>query len=211
MIDAHTYGLFFIAALVLVVTPGPDTLLVLSRTLADGTGHGLWTLLGTQTGNLVHAMLAGLGISTAILLFPVAFTVLRFGGAAYLVLLAIQAWRARPHMPAAPDAAKHRPASAGGFYVQGLANNLVNPKVIPFFLALFPQFIRPGAGNLPLQSAILGGTIVAISLVWIGGLAIVAGRARDLATHSAAYVRIMQRVAAVAFLALAARLVVVDH
>ena len=70
MLDLHTYGLFLATAVVLVLSPGPDTVLVLSRTLASGRSAGLMTLLGTQLGNVVHALLAGIGVSTVILLFP---------------------------------------------------------------------------------------------------------------------------------------------
>ena len=85
MIDPQTYYLFLLTSLVLVLTPGPDTVLILSRTIATGTIPGMMTLLGTQAGNLIHAILAGLGVSTLVLLFPLAFDILKYAGAAYLV------------------------------------------------------------------------------------------------------------------------------
>src|SRR5258708_3016531 len=94
MMDVDSYSLFVATALVLVVSPAPDTVLILSRTVASGTVPGLLTLIGTQTGNVIHALLAGLGVSTIVPLFPVAFDVLRFAGAAYLLYLAWTAWRA---------------------------------------------------------------------------------------------------------------------
>jgi threonine/homoserine/homoserine lactone efflux protein len=94
MLDPHSYALFLATAVVLVLSPGPDTVLVLSRTIASGTKAGLMTLVGTQVGNVIHAVLAGVGVSTVILLFPVAFTALRIVGVLYLVYLAVVAWRA---------------------------------------------------------------------------------------------------------------------
>jgi threonine/homoserine/homoserine lactone efflux protein len=213
VIDPRTYALFVATAVVLVVTPGPDTILVVSRTLASGTRAGLWTLAGTQTGNVIHALLAGLGISTLVLLFPPAFLALKIAGAAYLVWLAVATWRADPRraLAGAPGAAGAGgagpgPAGIGAWFVQGLTNNLVNAKMIPFFLALFPQFIRPAAGHVWLQSLVLGLTLAAVALVWVGALALATGRARARVAQSATVVRVLQRVAAVAFLGLAARL-----
>ena len=207
MIDPRTYALFVATAVVLVVTPGPDTFLALSRTLASGTRAGLWTLAGTQTGNVIHALLAGLGISTLVLLFPPAFLALRIAGAGYLVWLAVATWRADPGRAlAGPPGAKPGPTGVRAWFVQGLTNNLVNAKMIPLFLALFPQFIRPAAGHVALQSLALGLTLAGLALVWVGALALVTGRARARVAQSAAVVRVLRRVAAVAFLGLAARL-----
>ena len=197
-------------ALVLVITPGPDTVLVLSRTLASGTRAGLWTLAGTQAGNLMHAMLAGLGISTIILYFPVALPVLRFGGAAYLLYLAVKTWRVDPRLALSAGALRQH-LGARALFIQGLTNNLVNPKVIPFFLALFPQFIKPDSGNVVLQSATLGMTVALIAMIWVGTLAVFVGRARSLAVRSEPVARFMQRAAALAFVGLAIRLVVKDR
>jgi threonine/homoserine/homoserine lactone efflux protein len=168
MLDPHSYALFLATAVVLVLSPGPDTVLVLSRTIASGTKAGLMTLVGTQVGNVIHAVLAGVGVSTVILLFPVAFTALRIVGVLYLVYLAVVAWRAPTTLDLDP-ALEGRGRSTGRFVVQGLANNLANPKMIAFFLALFPQFVHPAAGSLPLQSLVLGLTLALMALAWNGG------------------------------------------
>ncbi len=93
-IDTQTYSLFLLTALVLVLSRGPDTVLILSCTIATGQAVGVMTLLGTQAGNVVHALLAGLGMSSIMLLFPFAFDLLKYAGAASLVYLAVMAWRA---------------------------------------------------------------------------------------------------------------------
>jgi len=204
MIDFETYSFFVATALVLVVSPGPDTILVLSRTVASGTAAGLVTLLGTQTGNLIHAVLAGLGVSPLILFFPVAFEALKYLGAAYLLYLAWGAWRSADSMGLRADIAGPEPRWR--YFRQGLANNLANPKMIPFFIALFPQFIRPEHGLVGLQSLVFGLTLAGMALVWVGLLVIVASKARNAVTGRKLFLRLANRLAAVAFAALACRL-----
>src|SRR6185436_9198358 len=154
MLDAATFLLFLATAVVVVMSPGPDTILVLSRTLASGAPAGLMTLLGTQLGNVVHALLAGIGVSTVVLLFPLAYDLLRLAGVAYLVHLGVQACRAPAELLLDPRL--EQGGTVWRFFAQGLLNNLANPKMIAFFLALFPQFIRPDHGPVGLQSLLLG-------------------------------------------------------
>jgi threonine/homoserine/homoserine lactone efflux protein len=207
MLDPHSYTLFLATAVVLVLSPGPDTVLVLSRTIASGTKAGLMTLVGTQVGNVIHAVLAGVGVSTVILLFPVAFTALRIVGALYLVYLAVVAWRAPTPLDLDP-ALEDRGGKAGRFVDKGLANNLANPKMIAFFLALFPQFMHPVAGSLPLQSLVLGLTLALMALAWIGFVVVVVGRFRAVVASSTTFLKTANRLASVTFAGLACRLAV---
>lgn len=205
MLDPHSYAVFLATAVVLVLSPGPDTVLVLTRALASGTKAGLTTLVGTQLGNVIHAVLAGVGVSTVVLLFPVAYTALKVAGIAYLLYLAVSAWRA----PATLDVATlpgTRNRSAWRFLAQGLANNLANPKMIAFFLALFPQFVHPETGSLVLQSFVLGATLAVMALAWIGLLVVAVGRFRTLLASSGTFLRLANRLAAVTFAGLACRL-----
>lgn len=205
MVDPHTFYLFLLTALVLVLSPGPDTVLVLSRTAATGTGAGLMTLLGTQAGNVFHALLAGLGVSSIVLLFPLAFDLLKYLGAGYLLYLAVMAWRAAPtlELDAHPIDKSDR---ATRYFYQGLTNNLVNPKMIPFFIALFPQFIHPENGSVAMQSLVLGITLAGMAIVWIGGLVLLVGQFRSTVASSAPFLKLANRLAAVTFFGLAVRL-----
>lgn len=208
--DAQTYVLFLLTALVLVLSPGPDTVLILSRTVASGTHAGLMTLLGTQAGNVVHALLAGLGVSSIVLLFPYAFDVLKYGGAAYLLYLAINAWRA----PATLELDTQLRAKRGGglpYFWQGLTNNLVNPKMIPFFIALFPQFIHPENGAVAAQSLLLGATLAGMAIVWLGSLVLLTGRFRSAVASSTTILKLANRLAAITFFGLACRLAVQER
>ena len=205
MFDLHTYWLFLATALVLVLTPGPDTVLILSRTLASGAWPGLATLVGTQAGNVIHAVLAGIGVSTVILLFPTAFTALKVIGIAYLLYLAVAAWRAPATLKLDGRLAR-TPGRPGRYFVQGLTNNLSNPKMIAFFLALFPQFVHPRHGSLALQSLVLGMTLAVMAVAWIGLMVALVARFRDGVVRNPAFLRFANRLAAVTFLGLACRL-----
>jgi threonine/homoserine/homoserine lactone efflux protein len=205
MIDYESYSLFIATACVLVMSPGPDTVLILSRTVASGAGPGLLTVIGTQTGNVIHALLAGLGVSTIISFFPIAFDVLRYGGAAYLLYLAWITWRA-PAAPARDHGAVLARESPWRYFRQGLLNNLANPKMIPFFIALFPQFIRPEAGPVALQSLVLGLTLAGIAVLWLALLVIAAGKFRAALGERALFLKLANRLAAATFFGLACRL-----
>ena len=210
MIEPHTYSLFLLTALVLVLSPGPDTILILSRTVSNGTAAGLATLLGTQTGNVIHALLAGMGVSSLILLYPYAFDLLKYAGAAYLVYLAVMAWRS-PEMLALDDLHQEMKSSFAKYFYQGLTNNLVNPKMIPFFIALFPQFVYPESGSVAVQSLMLGATLAGMALLWLGILVFLVGRFRTVVSASAKFQIFANRFAAVTFFGLACRLVVQER
>lgn len=208
MIDIHTYVLFLATAAVLVLSPGPDTMFVLSRTVTSGTAAGLATLVGTQVGNVVHAMLAGIGVSTVILVFPVLFDVLKIAGVAYLLFFAVQAWRAS----ATPTLlqSRSRAGSLTRCFVQGLTNNLANPKMIMFFLALFPQFVHPD-GSLAGQSLILGTTLALMAVAWMGLAVLAVGRFRTAVASNAMFLKLANRLAAMTFVGLACRLAVQER
>lgn len=204
MFEAHAYFVFLATAAVLVVSPGPDTLLILSRTLASGTTSGLMTLVGSQVGNVLQAVLAGVGISTVVLLFPAAFVALKFTGALYLVYLAVQAWRA-PGTLEPQQRLSNTPPQPARYFIQGMTSNLTNPKMIAFFIALFPQFINPDSHSAGLQSLILGTTLAVMAVIWIGLLVLITGRYRSSVATNKTFLLVANRLASVTFLGLACR------
>lgn len=131
---------FSVAVLLLAITPGPDMTLWMSRTIRDGRAIGLMSVLGTNLGIAVHTLLVAFGVSALIVASPVAFLVLKTGGAGYLLWLAIQAVRNRSVL--AVKAAGKTDASMGRAFLNGLWVNLLNPKVIIFFMTFLPQFVR---------------------------------------------------------------------
>lgn len=134
-----TIAAFSVAIFLLAITPGPDMTLWISRSLRDGRATGLMTLAGTSFGISIHTMLVAFGISALIVASPTAFTILKTGGAAYLLWLAIQAVRHGSNFVVKADGSRmNSPVQA---FLNGLWVNLLNPKVIIFFMTFLPQFV----------------------------------------------------------------------
>lgn len=178
-VDPALLGAFIVAASALVLSPGPDTLLVLRYTLASGQRVGFATVSGVQLGLLVHAIAAVLGLSVLILSVPLALKAVAVAGAAYLAFLGLQSIRAGRlglHELATGDgAAAVRGAKACR---DAILCNILNPKVILLFIALMPNFVDPERGAVPLQFVMLAAVLIAINIFWQSGLVLAAGRAR---------------------------------
>lgn len=152
MPDLHSLLLFLAAGLALNFTPGPDMLYVAARGASEGRSAGIVSALGIGAGTLVHIALVAFGLAALLAAVPVAYTVVRIGGALYLIYLGIRALRsnasvALEHLP---------PASLAAIFRQGVITNVLNPKVALFFLAFLPQFVDPSRGNPAFQVVILG-------------------------------------------------------
>src|SRR6266581_1244170 len=158
-------AVFALATFVVTATPGPGVLYVVGRAVGGGRRSGLASMLGIETGEAVYIAGAALGITALLATSAIALSVLRYGGAAYLVLLGIRAWRQDAEQAEGGDEAGARAAGRGhwGAYGRGLVVQLLNPKVAVFFLAYFPQFIRPGQPVAP-QVAVLGAIYLAIAV-----------------------------------------------
>src|ERR1700740_2898049 len=151
MIEFHRFVLFFSAALVLAVPPGPGIFYVLARSLAGGRREGIQSSLGTFFGGLCHVFAAALGISAILAASAVAFHAVKFGGAAYLVWLGVRMIRSRN---AELSLATATPSQ--GAFRQGIFTEALNPKTALFFLSFIPQFIAPERGHIFLQFVTLG-------------------------------------------------------
>ncbi len=149
---------FLAASLVLAVTPGPGVLYIVARSLAQGRGAGLASAAGVALGNLGNALGAALGLAALFALSSLAFTVVKYAGAAYLVYLGIRLLRA----PAAAGTAAMAPARLGRIFRDGFVVALLNPKTTLFFAAFLPQFMSPAASPL-VQSLALGAIFVALA------------------------------------------------
>ncbi len=179
MPDLSTLAVFAAAALALACTPGPDMLLIVSRTVTQGRGAGFASLFGAQVGIYGHAAAVALGLSELFRAVPLAYDAVRYAGAAYLLVLAWSAFRSAGAGPAAPAAAPRLPLAA--VFRQGVLTNLLNPKVALFALALFPQFVKPEAGPIALQIMLLATVLNAVGLVVNGSLVLGASRLRRAA------------------------------
>jgi RhtB (resistance to homoserine/threonine) family protein len=147
--------LFFSAALAINISPGPDMIYILSKTVAQGKKIGIASSLGVCTGALVHVFAAALGLSAILATSAIAFSIVKFIGAAYLIYLGIQALRSKGISFEMPDR-KRIDTTAWKAFRQGAIVDIFNPKVAIFFMAFLPQFIRPELGHNSAQIIILG-------------------------------------------------------
>ena len=176
---------YLVACLLFAVTPGPAVLLTAGQAISRGFGAGFAVVLGTQLGNLVYFLVSAAGIGAILVTSETAFRIVKYAGAAYLIWLGVGAVRragaARSPKPSARVPLWQHP------FMQGLVNQLANPKSILFWGALFPQFVDYEAGNLVVQFAILAGTAVAADILVLSayGLAAACG-GRFLAAGPAA-------------------------
>jgi len=162
---------FSVAMLLLAITPGPDMTLWISRSLRDGRATGLMTLAGTSFGISVHTMLVAFGVSALIVASPTAFTILKTGGAGYLLWLAIQAIRHGSNFVIRADGqSQSAPVRA---FLNGLWVNLLNPKVIIFFMTFLPQFVTATDPHVTGKLIFLGLWSIFLSLPI--GIAIILG------------------------------------
>jgi threonine/homoserine/homoserine lactone efflux protein len=160
MPSTENLAMFAIASLLLALTPGPNLLYLVSRTLCQGRRAGLVSLAGTSLGLVVHVTAAALGLSAIFVTVPVLYDLLRYLGAAYLLWLAWGALKPGGRGIFAPSVLP--PDSPGRLFRIGLLTSILNPKVAMFYLALFPQFIDAARGGVLGQSLILGFIQVAI-------------------------------------------------
>lgn len=151
---------------VISLTPGPDMAFFLGRAVTRGRAAGLAALFGAISGILVHTTLVALGLSALIVAAPTAFLALKTAGALYLAWLAVQAVRHGSAL-ALPDRPPDRPAasaSLAGTWASGLAINLLNPKIVLFFMTFLPQFVRAGDPHAAAQLVVLGLLFIAVAL-----------------------------------------------
>ncbi len=151
-----TVAAYVAAVLVLVFTPGPDMALFLGRTLTQGRAAGFAALAGTTAGLYVHTALAALGLSALLAASGTAFTVLKAAGAAYLVVLAIQTLR-HGSMFEPKTAPAGESGSIARAFLAGLGVNILNPKIVLFFVTFLPQFVDPADPHAAFRMAVLGG------------------------------------------------------
>ena len=208
MIDAlgiHDLALFVGAGLLLNITPGADMLYVAGHAAGGGRRAGLLAALGIGAGCLVHVALAALGLSAVLAASDLAFTVVKWLGAAYLVWMGIGMLRSRAATPAGA-AAPPAPASARAIFLQGFLTNALNPKVALFFLAFVPQFIAPDAPSKPLAFLVLGLVFDFNGMLWCHALALSTAFASRRLQPGAAIGRWLNRAMGGLFVALGVRL-----
>jgi len=176
--DFATLALFFAAALAIAISPGPGIFYVAARTLAGGRSEGLASSFGTGLGGLAHVAAGAVGVSALVMASAEAFTMLKLAGALYLVWIGLKTIReARQTFEA-----KAVTTGAARAFREGIVVEALNPKTAAFFLAFLPQFVDPAAGPVWLQFLLLGLISVALNTAVDVVVALLASRARSIAT-----------------------------
>ncbi|MES2070936.1 MAG: LysE family translocator [Pseudomonadota bacterium] len=182
MIPISDLLLFAGAAFLLVITPGPNMMYLISRSICQGRLAGVISLFGVAAGFVVHMLAAAIGLIALFMAVPLGYEILKFAGAGYLLWLAWQAIRPGAR---SPFEAQELPVdSPGKLFLMGFLTNLLNPKVAMFYLALFPQFVQVQRGSVFFQSLELGITQILVSfsvnlLILLSAAAIAAWFARN--------------------------------
>lgn len=173
MPEPSTLTLFIVAALALLVTPGPAVLYIVARSIEQGPVAGIVSTLGIATGSLFHIAAAALGVSAVLASSALAFNLLKYLGAAYLIYLGVRKFINREQ----PRKQLIRRSTLARIFSQGVLVNLLNPKTALFFLAFLPQFIDPAKGAAVFQMVLLGIIFVALGIASDGLYALLAGTA----------------------------------
>ncbi|MDW7748208.1 LysE family translocator [Halomonas sp.] len=183
--------------------PGPAVLLTTARSVSSGTRAGIATSLGIATGDLLHTVLAVLGVSAILMASAVAFTIMKYVGAAYLIYLGVKAILGSNPSFEPPAERRVTPKMA---FKQGVLCEALNPKSAMFFLAFLPQFVQTGSGSVSLQLSVLGLLFVAIGAAVTIGYACAAGRVGVFLRHSPMMVKWQNRIVGSLFCALGVHL-----
>jgi threonine/homoserine/homoserine lactone efflux protein len=174
LVDPAKLALFLAATIALVVTPGPVVLYVVARSMSQGRRAGLASVLGAELGNSVHVAAAALGLAALLASSALAFSVVKYLGAAYLVLLGVRKLMGREvGGPEGSREARREPLRS--VFAHGVVVAILNPKTALFFLAFLPQFVDPGRGSPTAQILALGGLMVAVAIVSDSAYALLAG------------------------------------
>jgi threonine/homoserine/homoserine lactone efflux protein len=172
MFDTATLLAFLAASIVIVLAPGPAQALTIARSISGGKEAGIVTAVGLNVGTIIHALAAALGLSAVLATSAVAFAVVKYIGAAYLIYLGIQAFLSK-EQEAAQAASPE--ANLRQTFTKAVVTGLLNPKVALFFLAFLPQFVDLQRGSAFLQFIILGIILAIIDMVYESILALAAG------------------------------------
>jgi threonine/homoserine/homoserine lactone efflux protein len=202
MPDLTQLTLYFAAALVLAVTPGPGIFYVAARTLAGGRAEGVASSFGTGLGGLAHVLAGSLGVSAIVLASAELFAALKLIGAAYLVWLGLRTFQAaRRDASSGMNGSAAPPIGPRRAFREGVLVEALNPKTAAFFLAFIPQFVDP-TGHVALQFVVLGSVSVALNTLADIVVAFAASRIRDGAAARPAFIRRLREASGAAMIAL---------
>lgn len=170
MFGIENYSLFIISSIILSVTPGSDTFYVLGNSISSGRKVGVMSALGTSTGCILHTVMAALGLSAILAKSAIAFNIVKYLGAVYLIFLGIRTLMSKTSLLAKENINEKK--SIRQIFIQGAMIDVLNPKVALFFLAFLPQFINPNTSYGIIPFLLLGFTYIIVATIWCIMLAI---------------------------------------
>ena len=194
------FGAFLVASILLNLTPGVDTLYILSKSVTGGPRIGIASGLGISGGLVVHTLLVAFGLSIVLMSSEWLFWIIKALGACYLVFMGIRTILKTGTFIVEPDIKKQE--KLGDAFIKGVLTNVLNPKIALFFLAFLPQFVVPGAETGPVPFLILGGCFICTSTIWSIILALGAGQFKRLLDKRPQIASIANRVAGVLYIIL---------
>lgn len=210
MFGIHDFSIFLIAGISLNLLPGPDTMYIIGRSIAQGRYAGLMSVLGISTGSVVHTTAAAFGLSAILFASSLAFGVVKLIGAAYLVYLGIQMILSR-NSEIHVDIVEMKGADLWTIYRQGLITNLLNPKVALFFMAFLPQFVARDHASNPLPFLFLGGVFIFTGTLWCLSLAFIAATVSKAFRTGFSSVQISRSITGMVFVGLGIRFAIQDQ
>lgn len=199
MFETSSLLIFATAAISLLIIPGPAVTFIIARTVEHGRSAGFASELGILLASVMHTLLAALGLSAILLQSALAFSIVKYAGAAYLIYMGIQSLRSTP---VAVDPQNIEPASLTTIFRQGFVVNLFNPKGALFFFAFLPQFVSPERGSPTLQIIMLGLIFIGLALVSDSAYVVVAGAVRNLLSGNLRVARFQKNFAGVIYILL---------
>ncbi|MFC6380269.1 LysE family translocator [Psychrobacter glacincola] len=212
MFGIENYLGFILAAILLNVTPGTDSMYIITRSMSQGQTAGFYSVLGITSGILVHTLLAAFGLSVLLASSPLAFTLVKYIGASYLCYLGFKMLTSKQTPLLASNAHDEKKMATAQsldrwqIYKQGVITNTFNPKVALFFLAFFPQFINPSYTNSMLSFLILGLTFATTGFIWCSCLALLASKFSENLRKNPTIEVILNRISGVIFIGMGIKL-----
>lgn len=203
MIEPKTLLMFFSTSLLLALSPGPDNLFVMTQATRQGSKAGLFVTLGLCTGLLFHTAAVTFGLAALFKASALAFSLLKFAGAGYLLYLAWNAFKAGTEEGMTGAIAS---LDGAALYRRGIIMNITNPKVSIFFLAFLPQFTDPNNGSLSVQLLLFGGVFIIATIIVFGAISILGGFFGEQFRQSSLAQKVLNRTAAGIFAGLALKL-----
>lgn len=207
MIEPARFALFISVSWALIIAPGPDMIYVITRGMAHGRKAGMLSAIGVVCGILVHTSAAAFGLTLIIRTSAIAFLIVKFIGAVYLLYLGLRTWREKSafHLQAAASS-----ASSSALFWQGVLSNVFNPKIAIFFLAFLPQFVERGSSHVTLQMVILGLTFACFGLCFLLIVGYSSGTLGRWLMDRPSYAQFLQRLAGGILIGLGIRLALTE-